>query len=107
MRPNPENLQRARRLYDLARVNDLAAEYVADLAMRAARGMSTIPAMVKDQVREERAARQWREHRRGGWSPSEIVLRSTLHETETWFDPRGSREDYGFGPSFAARVDAL
>lgn len=85
VRPNRENLARARMLYLLG------AEREADLAMIAARGMRYVPMAVKDQVREERAVRHWHEHRRGGWTPIDIVLRSPLHETETWYEPRGGR----------------
>jgi hypothetical protein len=100
MKPNPAHLARARMLYLLG------CDREADLAMITARGFDLVPMSVKDQVREERAVRHWHEHRRGGWSPIDVVLRSTLHETETWYEPRGKIvRDYGFGPSHTARVD--
>lgn len=88
-KPKTSNLQRAQRLYSMQ--ND-EGDWRGDLAMHACRGVEVVPASIHDAVREERATRYWFAHRRGGWSPIDIVLRSPLHETETWYDPRGQHE---------------
>ena len=88
MKPKSSNLQRAQRLYSM---RSDEGDWRGDLAMCACRGTEVVPAGVRDQIREERATRVWFEHRRGGWTPTDIVLRSPLSETEIWYDPRGQR----------------
>lgn len=92
-KPNPDCLRRASHYYLLGKIGDdsSSVERCADMNIYMSRGSQFVPALVRDYVREERATRHWFAHRRGGWTPTDIVLRSPLHETETWYDPRGQQ----------------
>lgn len=77
-------IARARGYYDLGldREGDLSV-------LVAVRRIEGVRPAVRDAEREERATRHWFEHRSNGWSPADIVVRSSLYEVEAWHDPGG------------------